>query len=162
MEIRLLNRNDFLRVSVLFKNIRETLSKPGHFKTLSPEMLEDYLVNGIFYGAFKRGELVGVSGLELDKFPYETRDDFGIKQENIGEIMFMAVRQDNRGKGIITKINNELIKKAKALGAKAVGISVHPDNMPAIKAFCRLGKIEFVGFNDHSYDEPNVVYCVKI
>lgn len=162
MQIKRLTRDDFLRVSVLIKNVRETIENKYFFMEVKDVELEQMLVRGTVFGAFRRGELVGISALELDEFPHPVRDDFGVSKSQIGEIMLMAVREQNRGRGVVSCINNELIKCAKSLGAKAVGISVHPENFAAIKSFLGLGKVQFLGFESKSLNEQNIIYGVKI
>ena len=142
--------------------IRNGLKKEGFLRAITDEELEDALLSGTMYGAFKKGELIGVSALELDNFPYDVRSEFGVPKTMIGEIMCMAVREEYRGKGVANKINNCLIKNAKNLGAKAVGVSVHPENFAAIQSLKALGSLEFIGFDNRSYNEPNIVYAFKI
>ena len=116
MEIRKLTRNDFLRARVLLNNVLGGLENPNFLQDIKDENLENMLLSGTMFGAFKKGELVGISALELDECPYEIRYKSESERLFIGEIMFMVVKIENRGKGIINKINNVLIEQAKNLG----------------------------------------------
>lgn len=160
LKIRVLNRSDFFAVNLLIKDMRENIKNKDYAEILTDEKIEDYLVNGVFYGAFIKDELIGIAGLELDVCPFSLRDEY--KNIKWGELMHMMVRSDCRGRGVAVNICIELISKAKELGFSGVCASIHPENMSCIRAFNKLGDIKFIAFDNKNLNHPNIVYGVKI
>ena len=160
VRIRPLNRSDFAEVMLLIKDMQENIRSEDFFVKLSDAQIEDYLVSGVFYGAFKHGYLVGIAGLELDACPFDLRDD--AKNVSWGELMHMIVKSDYRGRGIIQSLCVSLIEKAKDLGFNGVCASMHPANLSCIRAFAKLGDVKFLAFDNKNLNHPYIVYGVKI
>ena len=159
-KIRPLNRSDFASVSLLISDMKENIKNQDFFVKISDEALEDYLVSGVFYGAFKHDELIGVAGLELDECPYMLRGEY--KAIKWGELMHMVVRSDYRGRGVISQLCIPLIEKAKELGYGGVCASMHPANLSCVRAFAKLGDVLFIAFDNKNLNHPYIVYGVKI
>ena len=159
-KIRVLSRADFASVCLLIKDMKENIKSDQFFVDLTPEAIEDYLVNGVFYGAFVADELIGIAGLELDECPYSVRDEH--KSVKWGELMHMIVKNDYRGRSIAAEICVALIDKAKELGFGGVCASMHPANLSCIRAFSKLGDVNFIAFDNKNLNHPYVVYGVKI
>lgn len=160
VKIRPLNRSDFAEVVLMIKDMQENIKSEDFFVKMKDAEIEDYLVNGVFYGAFKHGVLVGIAGLELDACPFDLRDD--AKSVMWGELMHMIVKNDYRGRGIMQSLCTSLIEKAKELGFGGVCASIHPANLSCIRAFAKLGDIKFLAFDNKNLKHPYVVYGVRI
>ena len=79
-----------------------------------------------------------------------------------GELKLMAVKNDYRGRGVMFKIAEDLIKKAKELGFGGVCVSVHPSNLSCVRAFSKLGEVDFLAFDNKNLSHPYIVYGTKI
>lgn len=163
MEIRKLLSDDIGGVINLYNNVRETIDNKFWFSEISGTTYTDLVTSGCLYGAFnEKNELVGVSALLLDGINYDIGDEFTRLDLKLGELGFFMVRDDCRGMGVLNQINMQLMEIAKEFGVNALCSRIHPTNFAAIRAFNKLGKLEFVSFYRAKKDYPRVVYGVRI
>jgi ribosomal protein S18 acetylase RimI-like enzyme len=72
------------------------------------------------------------------RFFSEENKGFGFVSNNIPELS-MAIRTENRGKGIGSTLLKRLIDEMKVKGIKGLSLSVDPGNLPAVTLYKRFG-----------------------
>ena len=163
MEIRKLLSDDIGGVIDLYNNVRETIDNKYWFSEVQGTTYTDLVTSGCLYGAFnEQNELVAVSALLLDGINYDISEEFLRLDLRLGELGFFMVNDKYRGKGVLNEINMHLMKIAKEFGVNALCARIHPTNFPCIKAFGKLGKLEFVSFYQAKKNYPRVVYGIRI
>ena len=163
MEVKKLTRDNLGDVILLYNKMIETLPNKFWYKDMNAVAFEKLIADGCLFGAFlDSGKMVGLSALELDVPDYRVSDEFMSPELKLGEIGYFIVDEKFRGQGIINKINLELLKIAKSVGFNALCAGIHPSNISAIKAFSKLGKLEYVGSDRMDRSYPAVVLGVRI
>ncbi len=163
MEIKKLNRDNLGDVINLYIKMRETLVNKFWFKEVELKEWENLIADGCIFGAFNEdGRLVGISAIELDVPSYKVSKEFERIDLKLGEVGYFIVDEDFRGRGILNEINTYLLNTAKSFGFNALCALIHPSNLPAIKGFSKLGKLEYAGNLRMDGDFPGVVYGVRI
>lgn len=163
MEIRKLIVDDMEKVIALYKKTAETIDNENWFRGVDDDEWLKLIHDGCLYGGFvEDGGLVAISALELDIPSYEFSPEFSLASKPVGEIGYFMVDRDFRGKGIMNILNLHLLEEAKKFGFKSLCASMHPSNIPAIKSFSKLGKLEFFGMYNALRENPRVVYGINI
>lgn len=163
MEIKKLTRDDLGDVVLLYGKMMESLPNKFWYKEMTTEDFQKLIADGCLFGAFlDSGKMIAVSALELDVPNYVVSDEFISPELKLGEVGYFIVDEKYRGQGIINKINLELLKIAKSVGFNALCAGIHPSNISAIKAFSKLGKLEYVGSDRMDRSYPSVVLGVRI
>ncbi len=163
MEIKKLNRDNLGDLIDLYIKMKETLANKFWFREVDDAEWEKLISDGCLFGAFdEQNILVGVSALELDKPTYTISKEFERLDLSLGEVGYFIVADEYRGKGILNEINLHLLKIAKSFGYNALCALIHPSNLPAIKGFSKLGKLEYAGNFKIDADYPGVVYGIRI
>ena len=71
-----------------------------------------------------------------------------------GQICNVAVKEDERGRGLATMMLSELLKQGCEMGIKAFTLEVRAGNTPAIWVYKKLG-FETAGVRKNYYTKPN-------
>ena len=133
--LRMLVHADSLR-PVTAPDAAVVLLTPDHFEAaralynrwpdtvFTPFMFE----HGIYYGAYRAGNLVAVAGTHAMSSKYR-----------IGVIGNVFTHSDHRGRGLAAAVTGAVAGALLARGALDVALNVRDDNAPAIAAYSRLG-----------------------
>jgi GNAT superfamily N-acetyltransferase len=115
-EVVLLTPDHFDAAAALYKVWPDTVFTPFMFE------------HGIYYGAYRAGELVAVAGTHAMSSKYR-----------IGVIGNVFTHPDHRGRGLATAVTGAVAGELLARGALDVALNVRDDNTSAIAAYSRLG-----------------------
>jgi GNAT superfamily N-acetyltransferase len=115
-EVVLLTSDHFDAAAALYKVWPDTVFTPFMFE------------HGIYYGAYRAGELVAVAGTHAMSSTYK-----------IGVIGNVFTHPDHRGRGLASAVTGAVAGELLARGALDVALNVRDDNAPAIAAYSRLG-----------------------
>ena len=121
----------------ILKIISKELAKYDKFWNMNILKEEVNNSNSQYYAVLKDDEILAFGGLW-----------FNIDEAHV---MNIAVREDNRQKGLGTKLLQFLIELAKKKEKKCITLEVREDNKPAIKLYEKLN-FEVVGKRRRYYD----------
>lgn len=162
VEIRKIVSDDIGDVINLYNNVLKGLDNKAWFREEQPIFFDEIVRSGSLYGAFDGNKLVATCSLYLDGIDYESVGEVNLTDVKMGELGLALVDEDYRGRGIIGLLSRHLIDIAKSLGYNMVCATIHPTNMPSVRAFAKLGKVEFLSFYNLKRQYPRVVYAVRI
>lgn len=112
----------------LFEQARAAGEAPGFFL---PSMLEE----GVFFGARRGAELVAVAGTHLVA-----------PEEGVAAIGHVYTRPDCRGRGLARCLTGAVAAELVRRGLALVALNVCPANLPALRAYRRLGFVRYCDF----------------
>jgi GNAT superfamily N-acetyltransferase len=116
VRVVLLTSDHFDAAAALYKAWPDTVFTPFMFE------------HGIYYGAYRAGELVAVAGTHAMSSTYK-----------IGVIGNVFTHPNHRGRGLASAVTGAVAAELLARGALDVVLNVRDDNAPAIAAYTRLG-----------------------
>lgn len=130
-----------MKIEKIDENILKIISKElaQYDKFWNMNILKDEVnnSNSQYYAILKDDEILAFGGLW-----------FNIDEAHV---MNIAVREDNRQKGLGTKLLQFLVELAKKKEKKCITLEVREDNKPAIKLYEKLN-FEIVGKRRRYYD----------
>jgi ribosomal protein S18 acetylase RimI-like enzyme len=112
----------------LYGEARTAGEAPGFFL---PSMLEE----GVFFGARQDSELVAVAGTHLVA-----------PEEGVAAIGNVYTRPECRGRGLATRLTGAVAAELVRRGIPLVALNVCPANLPAVRAYRRLGFFKYCEF----------------
>lgn len=143
--ICLLTKEDKNKVDELIKENDSTLVNPAFWLPIQKEAYEHFFDTSWtwFYGLFIKDKLIGMAALFLNKEEYgETCLSLNIPTDSLAEIGRAYISPSYRGHNLITSIYQVLQMKGKELGIKHLLATVHPDNIPSLKALEKFGMVK--------------------
>ncbi len=115
---------DIVRLTPDHFDAAQTLYKAWPDTVFTPFMFE----HGVYYGAYRAGELVAVAGTHAVSSTYM-----------IGVIGNVFTHPNHRGRGLAAAVTGAVAGALLARGALDVALNVRDDNTAAIAAYSRLG-----------------------
>lgn len=142
MVIRKLNRNDRPQFDGLIDIIESSITNSDLWMPIKEEAGSHFFDPSwtLLYGCFEDDRLIGSSALFLNEFEYgESVLAIGDCYPPIGEIGRCMVVPEHRNKGLMLKMNKQLVKEAKKMGLKTLVATAHPENYASNKTLENLG-----------------------
>lgn len=144
-KMKFLNMQFLEQILEVQSEVEKNLNNPELFQTDTKDFIANMLDehNGRIIGVFVEGKLVAYHTM---LFPYKDSHNLGIDLDlsggdldKVAHLESSAVIPDFRGNALHTKMQSRLIKLAKSLGFRHLGVTIAPNNYPSIKASLNLG-----------------------
>lgn len=93
------------------------------------------LANGPYFGIFDAGDLIAAAGMHTLS-----------AKHGLGTIGNVATRPAYRGRGYATALTHAVASALVDMGAGLLALNVRQDNVPAVRAYTKLGFVDYVHF----------------
>lgn len=144
IEFRKLTADDSESLSVLINEIESSIANKEWWLPINTESKIHFLDDdwGYFIGAFDDQKLIGASSLFFNEHEFGESlsycDNVVCPVAEIGRSMVLP---PYRGNNLLYRMNCELLKVAKKHGIGTIIVTIHPNNMPSMNSFKKLGAV---------------------
>ena len=117
--------------------VEELFADGDAFGERPPFFQRSSLDDGIYFGVWEDGRLIGLAGtLVLSA------------AEGVACVGNVYVRRDRRGRGLAGVVSGAVTAELVRLGISTVALNVRTDNVPAIRAYERLGYVRYCDYEE--------------
>ena len=141
-EFRQIKENDAAAFLSLIDAIEKALPDKAWWLPINPTVKEHFFDESWCYllGAYDGERLIGASCLFFNETEYgETARLCGLPLNDTAEIGRCMVLPEYRGNNLLFLLNQELLSVAKKRSIRHIIITIHPQNIPSLSSFRKLG-----------------------